>query len=125
VSGLVSEARGGTVVVDADGGEWQLEGEPREELSHGTPRKILEQFRAGFPAGWARATGAERRRLRQIQELKRVDWRELPFVGIEFSAIEDIYRQPFAFPHLARELQEGELAERNYPIYLFQAAQAR
>ena len=52
-----------------------------------------------------------------------VEWRDLPFVGIEFSAIEDIYEQPFAFPHLVRELQEGELASRSHPIYLFQGAQ--
>ncbi len=52
-----------------------------------------------------------------------MNWRELPFVGIEFSAIESIYAQPFAFPHLLRELQEGELAGRSYPIYLFQGAQ--
>ncbi len=118
----MSEVKGATVV-DSEGAEWQLEGGAREELSGSTPKKVLAQFAAGFPKGWARSANAERRRLRQIQQLKEIDWRELPFVGIEFSAIESIYAQPFAFPHLARELQEGELANRGHPIYLFQGAQ--
>ena len=110
-------------VVDAAGHEWVLSGPAAADLSVGVPARLVGQFAGGFPKTWARVVSAERRRLRQIMELKVVDWRQLPFVGIEFSAIESIYEQPFSFPHLIRELQEGELANRSYPIYLFQAAQ--
>lgn len=95
----------------------------REDLSLGTPKKLLSQFSTGFPKTWSRGANQERRRLRTIQDMKDIDWHDLPFVGIEFSAIEDIYKQPFSFPHLTRELQEGILSKRPYPIYLFQGAQ--
>ena len=111
-------------VVDVQGNEFELQGGADAELSAPTtPKKLLGQFAGGFPKGWSRATNAERRRLRQLDEMKVVSWKDLPFVGIEFSAIEDIYAQPFAFPHLTRELQSGDLSSRPHPIYMFQGAQ--
>jgi hypothetical protein len=122
-SDVVSEVSDG-VVKDVAGAEYVVEGGAEEALSKtGTPKKLLNQFQKGFPASWSRVTNQERRRLRQVQDMKEVEWRDLPFVGIEFTAIESIYADSFAFPHLIREMQDGVLAEKSHPIYLFQGAQ--
>lgn len=118
----MKELLNSSIVVDADGNQWDLEGGAREEYSQGTPKKLLEKFASGFPKSWARGTAQVRKRVQLAHDLKDVSWLDLPFVGIEYSAIAEIRTEPFAFPHLVRELRQGVL-NKPYPIYLFQCAQ--
>lgn len=111
------------VVVDSEGKQWELEGPVREDLSVGTPKKLVSQFTNGFPKTWARGASQARKQVQLKHDLKEVNWLDLPFVGIEFRSIEEVRREPFSFPHLVRELQSGALADKPYPIYLFQCAQ--
>lgn len=64
-----------------------------------------------------------RKALQLGQELREVDWLDLPFVGIEYKSIAEIRTEPYAFPHLTRALREGVLADKPYPIHLFMGAQ--
>lgn len=47
----------------------------------------------------------------------------MAFVGIELKGLEDIYKEPFTFPDLDRELSEGVLSKVKHPLYCFMGAQ--
>lgn len=55
---------------DAEGTAFVLEGGAREDLCTNVSKKLLSQFASGFPKSWARSVNAERKRLRQILDLK-------------------------------------------------------
>ena len=49
----------------------------------------------------------------------------MTFVGIELNGLENIYKEPFQFPDLERELTEGILSTQEYPLYAFMGAQRK
>jgi hypothetical protein len=55
--------------------------------------------------------------------LRKLDWRDLTFIGVEVGSIPSIYKDKFTFPELKKALKDGELSNLGHPMYMFMGAQ--